>query len=388
MKLNNFDLFCLNMVIKGAWVFDTLPPFETLKSSLLELLSHYPHLNGHYDEASKSIVSDGGLEGIVFEEKDCRAASRSDSPYQLVPAFDIKGFKEGKVKPFSAWLLHLQDGDALVVQCAHAAMDGYSFYNLVKQWGEQTRGVAYAPMAVAPDTFPSNCEMPKDEVLQRVIAEGWTKMSLGKLAKMLFNTVRNFAIKGKVVLEVPQQEIDELKARTGAGTNAVLCAIACKNLFKADATPRTFSILEVANCRQYLRGIPHNFFGNCSQPVSPTAELSSSASVEELAKQIQNEMKSILQEERVDSTLRLSLHAPHYSLPYNNFDPTLMNCPDPKIIYINNQLSLPALEADFGTGAVARVEEAELGDFVKFWRSCPGGPVQIIYRGFAVKMLK
>lgn len=70
------------------------------------------------------------------------------------------------------------------------------------------------------------------------------------------------------------------------------------------------------------------------------------------------------------------------------FDASEMNSRDPKLFYVNNQLKFKACEIDFGTGMPVRVQQATLPDMIKFWQASAGGPVQIIYGGFAAKTMK
>ena len=44
-KLTSFDLFCLDMVIKGAWVYKNLPDAQALQTSLDAVLKlHFCHI--------------------------------------------------------------------------------------------------------------------------------------------------------------------------------------------------------------------------------------------------------------------------------------------------------------------------------------------------------
>ena len=65
-----------------------------------------------------------------------------------------------------------------------------------------------------------------------------------------------------------------------------------------------------------------------------------------------------------------------------------MNSPDPDLFYVNNQLKLKACEVDFGTGLPLRAQQAMLPDMIKIWQSEYGGPVQIIYGGYAAKIMR
>ncbi len=387
-KLSRLDSFCLSMTIKGAWTFKSLPSFHLLKDALVQLISYYPQLNGTYDRKLKSVVyEDQSLTDVDFWEKECFAHLCSENPYQLVPDYDIKGFKSGRVKAIRAWLLHLKDGDVLVVQGAHALMDGFTFYNLIKQWGELVRGKSIIPMVVDQSVLPSYDRWTKEEVLHRVVDAGWVKMTLSRIVKSLYYTYKSFSIKKQVIVEVTQEDIVSLKAKTGVGTNAVLCAIASEKLLEWKHDLEDFSILLVSEKRKLVENVPENFFGNFSQPLQPIGPYNRSLTVEDLAICIQNDVRAAMKKDRNDEIMSLTEHASHYRLPYNYFDPSQMNGPNPQLIAINNQLSLPAHDVDFGMGQPLRVEEAELSDFIKFWQPVPGGAVQIIFRGYAAKIL-
>ena len=75
-KLSTFDLFSLDMVIKGAWVYKELPDASVLQVSLDAVLQPYPQLLGRYDEKLKSVVWSVREEPIRLEELDRRGHSR------------------------------------------------------------------------------------------------------------------------------------------------------------------------------------------------------------------------------------------------------------------------------------------------------------------------
>ncbi len=69
-KLTYFDLFTLNMVIKGAWIYRELPETPALQASLNKCLKPYPWLLGHYEEKQKSVVWSGNETSIRLTEID------------------------------------------------------------------------------------------------------------------------------------------------------------------------------------------------------------------------------------------------------------------------------------------------------------------------------
>ena len=138
--LSSFDLFTLGMTIKGAWVYADALDVERMRKSLLVLSEMYPHLSGRYCEKEKSLIYDTSVP-LQLEEIDMKEYTATDLcgngrlAWSLVKEYDIKGFKKGQTGPFSATIGRLKEGSILYVQCAHATMNGHSFYELIRQWG-------------------------------------------------------------------------------------------------------------------------------------------------------------------------------------------------------------------------------------------------------------
>ena len=90
----------------------------------------------------------------------------------------------------------------------------------------------------------------------------------------------------------------------------------------------------------------------------------------------------------ISEHVQLSVSSSRYGLPYFLFDASDMNSPDPDLFYVNNQLKLKACEVSFGTGLPMRAQQAMLPDMIKFWQPMASGPVQIIYGGYAAKIMR
>ena len=393
-KLSSFDLFTLGMTIKGAWVYSAAPDAELMRAGLRKLLAGYPQLGGFYSGEKKAVVWDDELavEPVftVLENTRFSASRLIAAPKQvwkLVRPYDINGFKKGKVLPFSATLLKLREGAVLYVQCAHATMDGNSFYTLINHWASLCRGEEIKPMLVDQSLLPAPDALSKEQTVKEVQDKSWVQMDGKKMLGMLLNLVRTNAIKYTVAKEVGQEEISALKQATGAGTNAVLSAIAAKRLFACLPEKERFKAIFVADLRGHFPGIGPDFFGNFSQALPLDAELDPSASVEELASAIDSGLKAVLNSGKPEENVRLSFCATNYSLPYFFFDASDMNCPRPGTIYVNNQLKFRACELDWGQGLPLYAYPNELTDMVKLWQPVAGGPVQIIYGGLAAKRM-
>ena len=107
------------------------------------------------------------------------------------------------------------------------------------------------------------------------------------------------------------------------------------------------------------------------------------------AADIQKAASAILNDkEALSEHVQLSVSSSRYGLPYFLFDASDMNSPDPNLFYVNNQLKMKACEVNFGTGLPLRAQQAMLPDMIKFWQPKAGGPVQIIYGGYAAKIMR
>lgn len=394
-KLTSLDLFSLNMVIRGTWIYRQMPDVEGMRESLKQLIRTYPHLTGHYNEKEKAIV----WESDYSDEPSLETATNTDYSVSelagnisltrsLVRDYDIKAFMKGRNMPFAASLVKVKDGAVLVVQCAHATMDGYSYYHLIQQWAALTRGESIQPMTIDQNQIPKKDAFTKAETLEQVQQSEWVKMKPTRLIKMLWNLFRMKFVKDTYTQEITQEEIARLKQQSGAGTHAVLCAIAAKELKSRSTQTDAFKVISVANLRGHVWGISENLMGNLSQPFITRDFLSSNLDVTLLARAIQQQNDTVLQSDTIDRNLRLTLCSSHYGLPYVSFDPSEMFSPQPSNLYINNQLQFRACELDFGQGLPLYTFPSELPDTVKFWQPVSGGPVQILYSGYPARMLK
>lgn len=383
-KLTSFDLFSLGMTIKGSWTYKELPEVSVLQASLDTVLQPYPLLLGRYDEKQKSVLWTGQEEPIRLVELDREGHSVSEDMYKLVPKYDINGFKSGKSRALEAYRIKLDDGVAIVLQGAHALMDGATFYRIANDWGKLTAGIPVEAMTVDQSLIPDADALTKEQTLSRIQELGWNKIEFKSLFGMMFNLMSMKFIKSPYVIEVSQDEISRMREESGAGTNAVLCRYAISKLLEKFPAKEKYTLLEVADLRGRACNVPEGFFGNFSQPavIGEFGRGVNAAEIQKAASVILND------KEALSENLQLSVCSSRYGLPYFMFDASDMNSRDPKLFYVNNQLKFKACELDFGTGKPLRTQQAMLPDMIKFWQEKPGGPVQIIYSGFASKIMR
>ena len=382
--LTNFDTFSLGMTIKGAWIYRELPDAAELQDSLNTVLRPYPLLLGRYDDKQKAMVWNGDEPSIELVELDCSGHSVSEDMYSLVPGFNINGFKSGKSRALEAYRIKLDDGAAIVVQGAHALMDGATFNRIISDWGKVTSGKTFETMTVNQDLVPSADALSKEQTASRVQELGWSTIGFKSILKMLFNALTMKLIKKTFTIKVSQDELARMREESGAGTNAVLCHLAVSKLLEKLPSKEKFTLLEVADLRGRACGIPEDFFGNCSQPVI-IGEFGRDVTACDIQKAASSALKNV---EGISENMQLSASSSKYGLPYFMFDASDMNSPDPNLFYVNNQLKFKACEFEFGSGQPLRAQQAMLPDMIKFWQEQPGGPIQIVYGGFASRIMR
>lgn len=393
-KLSSFDTFSLGMVIDGAWIYDKAPEIQEMRSALAKLEQIYPILTGHYNAKTNSIDWIEGVCGVLeIDLSDLREYSKSQLinnrqlAWTLVKPFDIKGYKKGRVCGFRATLGMLSDGAILYVQVAHAIMDGSCFYTLMKQWAALYKGESISEMKQNQSLLPTGDYYSKAETIEKVTHEGWPTISLGKAFKMILNLIKSSSIKDCFTIEVSQEELSELKKQSGAGTHAILSAIAAHAMMSKPEGGKRLKLLSVVDLRGHFPMIDASFMGNFSQPVMASGEYSLSSDIPSMARQMDADFKSVLLSEIPEKMVRLSICASYHKLKYFYFDPSQMNCKNPSILYVNNQLKFRPCELDWGAGAPLYAFHNGLSDMVKFWQSVPGGPIQIIFAGISAKIM-
>lgn len=232
--------------------------------------------------------------------------------------------------------------------------------------------------------IPNADALTEEQTLARVQELGWSRIEFKSMLGMMINLLSMKLIKKTYTVEVSQDEISRMREESGAGTNAVLCRYAIAGLLEKLPARERFTLLEVADLRGRACNVPEGFCGNFSQPavIGEFGRDVNAADIQKAASAILNDRETL------SENVQLSVCSSRYSLPYFMFDASDMNSRDPKLFYVNNQLKFKACEFDFGTGMPIRAQQAMLPDMIKFWQAEPGGPVQIVYSGFASKIMR
>jgi len=394
-KLSFFDSSSLYMIIKGAWIYEGTLDLDRMKSALKSLAKEYPILSGRYCAGDGSLVWEDSTEPeLLLDSIDLRdytipqLSGNARLTWSLVKKYDLKGFRNGKAQPFSATLGYLKDGCILFVQCAHATMDSNTFYKLIRQWSELYKGTGISTLTVDQSLVPSGESLSKEETLRLSRQKGWISMNFKKLSKMFIGLVRNILIKRTVVTELSQEEISRLCTETGTGMNAALSAFTLKKIAERVPKKKRFRMLFTTDLRGRIDGVDESFFGNMSQPVAIEGEVSASQDLASISSFISDALQAALNAETLCENIRLYLCSIHYGLQYIPFDASDINCPGNGTVIINNFLKFRASEIEWGDGLPVYTFPNELPDMVKFWQAVSGGPVQIIFGGYAARLMK
>ena len=304
------------MTIKGAWIYKELPEAPVLQTSLDAVLRPYPQLLGRYDEKQKSVLWTGQEEPVRLVEIERRGHSVSEDMYTLVPEFNTGSFKAGKSRALEAYRITLDDGVAIVLQGAHALMDGATFYRIAGDWGKISSGIAVEAMAVDQNLIPDADALTKEQTLARVQELGWSRIGFKSIVRMLFNMFTMKLIKGTYTLELSQDEISRMRDESGAGANTVLCHYAVARLLEKLPAKERFTLLEVADLRGRACGVPDGFCGNFSQPaiIGEFDRGVTAADIQKAASAVLND------KEALSENVQLSVSSTRYGLPYFLFD--------------------------------------------------------------------
>lgn len=395
-KLTHLDNFSLWMIIKGAWLYDTAPDFDKMKSSLQELIKTYPIMDGYYDKAKGAMIYDdeapvGKANFVRIERKDLKAADvigKNRMVYTLIPPIDVKAFKNGKAKPFKAALVILSDSALLLIQCAHAVMDAHTYYNFIHQWIALYNGETITPMTIDQGLLPRKDAMSKEDAIASAKAYNWPKIQGKSLVRLFCSFILGKYAKGTVIYEVSQKEIQERRAATGAGTNAILCAITAHKFFERMPKKTQYAVNLTTDVRGRFPGLDDNFWGNCSNAFAVNGTFNAQDDINANAVLIDKAVKESITPEKIEKDLRLTFCASYYKLPYFCVDPVSFMSTKPDAICVNNVLKFRVCELDWGTGLPRYAYPNDLMDMIKFWQPVAGGPVQIIFGSLAGKLMK
>lgn len=390
------DISCMNMVIKGTWLFSSHPQPQILQNSLSELLRYYPHVagricNGKYIEINNTGVSFTFSEEPGITTKDVLSDSKAIDRYAA--PIDLKKAKKGESPLFTVKLTHLKDGSILSVHCAHVCMDGSSFYTMMQNWGKLARKEIVEPPVLDQSLFPvTDKSVTKEQVTEKVMERKWKSVNFSFIIDHIISGIKGINHHRTGAIKLSNKDIAQLKQKiedeTGKtfGTHAVLCAWItkmCLELFKIEKD-KTCSVISVVDARGRAGNIPENFIGNAVSNI-PSAGFPAGANISVFAEAVANSLKILQEPQQFEEFILLNLYAMEYTLPFVPFDVKAMNSKHPTVIYINNFSRFPMYDIDFGTGRPFRILPHDLPDAVKVFPSPNGEGVEIYLAGYLAK---
>jgi len=400
-KFSVLDRACLPMVIRGTWVFGGELDIDVLKSGFKKLLKYYPYLSGRMLTSNEISFTNDGVPFLITENLglSIEDIKRED---KFINDFSIKinpaKIKKGLEAPLSIKITKLKDGYVLGMQCSHALMDGDSFYTMVYNWGQICRAKDFEKPVLDQSLFSIPENISKDKLMQEAIDNGWKKLSISALIKLLPMVVSG-SLKGRSdPFCISAEGIDKLKKeiagddKFSCSSNVALCALISKmsaKLYGHDNETEC-SQVTVIDVRDRVAGIPPNFTGNASTTIS-TPYFSAGLSVKEIAKIIKRTLEPFVENpsKELERILSLNINVMHSKLPLAPFDVMAMNSKKPRVFYINNFSKLHIYDVDFGFGKAILVIPHNLSDQVIIWPASPEkGGVEIYFSGIPNHIIK
>jgi len=405
-ELTGIDRAIQFLVLRGTWLFDEALDVDRLKQGLSQLLVDYPHLSGRMEGLDRVRFVDEGVPFATASRHELTLRRLVDDhalAHGLAAPLRMGPVKKGRIAPMAVRVTHLADGSVLSVTCAHACMDGSSFYSFVRSWGLATSGRPWPEPVLDSSLMPRREPRPRAEVKADALARGWRSLRLLRMIPVSVHLLtgrmnrRGPPIRlGPEALEVLRERAVRDAGDTPLSTNDLLTAhlsLCFPRLF-GHRPPTRCTWLIVYDGRERIRGIPPHYVGNASYSVAgPTYTLADPLG--KLAAMVHHTLDPVLARPSEHSTdqIALAMELMEVGLFLSHFDITEMHARRPTLVYQNNFSRLPIYDVDFGTAAhpvrPVRVIPHDLADPVLFWPTPPGeGGVEVYLTGHAAMRLE
>ncbi|MBN1336060.1 MAG: hypothetical protein JXB39_08880 [Deltaproteobacteria bacterium] len=383
-ELSGIDRAVLPMVIRGTWLYEGGLDPAKLREGLAALLEHYPHVAGRMHDGR---IHQTG-EGVPFthtSRPDLTLETLCDDPrlaHDLHPPWRRAAFERGQDPPLAAGLVDLEDGQALTLTCAHACMDGESFYTMARAWSRICTGRPVEPTVLDPSLLPSFPDRSKDEAVRAARDAGWVKPSvlrmLPTLARLMLGRLGN---RSRPIL-LDASALDAIGDAAGAGLpedvrlgrNDVITAHLTRMCARLCHPPDTVcQQVVVLDGRGHLSGVPDAFVGNVALSALG-ARFPAGASLPEVALATHRALAPWLARPSpaLDALWCTSLELMRHRVLMATYDVSATYTRRPTVFYVNNFARMPVYDVDFGTGPPVRVVPHDLPDPILVWPAPPG----------------
>lgn len=396
-KFTSMDKSCINMVIKGTWLYPVKLDADLLQHSLSVLLDYYAHVAGRVKNQSYIEINNEGVFFSVIEKTNVslegiRYDKNAINRYST--GINLKETLKGNAPLFVVTLTHLKDGSVLSAHCAHVCMDGSSFYTMMRNWGMLARKKNIIPPVIDQSLYPeAGSSMSKEEIIEKVKTQGWKSVSFSLLINQLLQNITGVSRKKTEAIHISEEVIAGVKQIIGKesgktyGTHAVLSALItkmCLSLYRLK-NDEECSVLSVVDIRGRIKSVPPEFVGNAVSNI-PSNDFPSNASLADIVQAVDMPLKALLSnQEKFEEYIFLNLYAMKYQVPFVPFDVKGMNAKRPTTIYLNNFSRFPMYDVDFGTGKPTGIIPHDLPDAVKIFPTQDGKGADVFFMGYLAK---
>ncbi len=388
-ELTGFDRAVQWMFLRGTWVFPGGLDIERMKHGLARVLDDYPQLAGRMEKGQRVRFGDQGVPFSVVERPELVRQQLLDD-HALAKTLMAKPssgkLRRGAEAPMAVRVTELADAQVLSVVCAHACMDGTSFYSFVRNWGLACRGEPWPTPVLDPSRMPRNPARSKAEAKAAALEQGWAPVPvLGLVPTVWAMITGTLNTRSRPILLEPE-DLARLRAvaEDGAGglplfDNDILTAyllLQCARLVGLPAEARCTQVV-VHDARGRVESLPPSFVGNASfSAIGAEHGPEDSLGVVAAAVHQALEPHLVRPSEATTRALATGLELMEHGLLLSHFDPGAMHAWRPTLCYLNNFRRLPIYEVDFGTASQPvrplRVIPHDLPDPVLFWPPPPG----------------
>ncbi|MHC8949472.1 acyltransferase [Sphingobacterium hungaricum] len=370
------DKACLDLLIKGTWIYSCEIDLADFKKSLGKLLSYYPHLSGRLIESSYIEMNNEGvpLHLFAYENTPIEDIYKEKNPLDSYnPGISIAQLKKGKIAPLSIQLSKMSDGYLLSVHASHACLDGNSFYAFMKNWADIAQQQSIDPPLLNQQLIPQPVKLDKVQLLKEVKLKNWHKISWKFIAKAI---VQQFQKSSKIEsLFISNANLiamrNAIKAHNGEtyGRHVLLSSFVSKFSMHIlnSSSNQNFRQISVVDIRQRIASLPETFVGNATaHSISP--EFSNSQNLAEIAEKINQSLIDSFKNngQELSDSVQLNSRAIELQIPYVPFDVEAMEGNNISSFYCNNLLKFPVYDVDFGSGKPIYVFPNDLKDQIKF----------------------
>lgn len=382
--LTFFDRGLFPAVISAKWIYKHRLDDVALQNSLSHLLSYYPHLAGRVHKGTHVKLTNQGILFQVCTEQNIGIQDVSDTlaaTKLFTPPLSRTKLLFANGPLMAVRLTMLSDGCVLCVSCSHCVVDGFSYYTMMKDWSDLSKGLDIEPPVLDQSILEQKPTHTKAQTKQQALQLGWhSTINLNAVLKLLDMLLKNRRTKRAKPIYFTQETLDQIQGQLlqkhGLRTtkNSIVTALTIKWISSQlkHSNNQDCSITLIVDCRKRITYIPPKFIGNAVTMITIHIH-KANAKIEEIIVDIDkgiqplrdNHSQQFMDHYKLDSHLR------QYKLLLASIDSKNAFSSTPSSYCINNFTQFPVYDVDFEGRGPEFVIPHFLGDLIMIWPAPP-----------------